>query len=201
MAFLLARDGLHIADCESCMGLTPGWCDPYTCPIDSDTGIGGSLQNTCTDCCLDDALLVQCPLEEWNLLNDRCENRLAVWAGAALSTAGMSGLFFLQLVIMVVPLGIFTARKKRGVFDPEQWPERWPEEICCCTSAEYLETILKSHLFVVFLGGLLPFCGIPCLPVVWLWSFVYYPGYLTRDRRKFYVYVSQAFCSTVQKPV
>eukprot|EP01043_Picozoa_sp_COSAG02_P115238 COSAG02_NODE_51592_length_313_cov_0.724299_1_plen_103_part_11 len=103
----------------------------------------------------------------------------------------MSGLFFLQLVIMVVPLGIFTARKKRGVFDPEQWPERWPEEICCCTSAEYLETILKSHLFVVFLGGLLPFCGIPCLPVVWLWSFVYYPGYLTRDRRKFYVYVSQ----------
>ena len=41
------------------MGLTAGWCDPYTCPVDSatdgtDSAIGGSLQNTCVDCCRDE---------------------------------------------------------------------------------------------------------------------------------------------------
>ena len=65
------------------------------------------MQNTCVDCCRDEALLTQCPLEEWNLLNDRCENELAVLAGAMLSSAGLSGLFFFQIIAMAIPLGIF----------------------------------------------------------------------------------------------
>lgn len=179
------------ADCSTCVGLTAGWCDPVTCPIDSDSGIGGSLQNTCTDCCSDDALLVQCPLEEWNLLAERCENELAVWAGAVLSGAGMSGLFLFQVLFMFVPLYIFYTRNSLGAFDKPENAEEWPQAICCLSGDEYLSGIMKSHIVCVLLGGCIPFCGLPCLPVVWLWSFVYYPGFLMRNHTKIYIYVRQ----------
>ena len=47
---------------------------------------------------------------------------------------------------------------------------------------------MKSHLVCVALGGCIPFCGLPCLPVIWLWSFIYFPGFKKRRRAKVYIY-------------
>ena len=111
-------------------------------------------------------------------------------AGAWLSAAGLSGLFLFQIVAMALPLGIFHMRNKRGAFDAPDDAKEWPAEIWFCAGDEYLGTIMKSHLVCVTLGGMIPFCGLPCLPVVWLWSFIYFPGFKTRRRTKVHIYAA-----------
>jgi len=86
----------------------------------------------------------------------------------------LTGLFLVQLAAMAVPLGIFLTRKKAGKFE---WSEAdvadWPVTSCCnCSGEDYLGGVLQSHIICVGIGGLIPFCGLPCIPVVWLWSFV-----------------------------
>jgi hypothetical protein len=50
------------------------------------------------------------------------------------------------------------------------------------------EQSLLSRVPATHSGCACRFCGLACLPVVYLWSFIYYPGYLMRDRHRIKVY-------------
>jgi hypothetical protein len=141
--------------CYACESITSGWCDPFTCPIDSDEGLDGSLSNTCPKCCNDDALARQCPENQYRLRKERCENEWAIWAGSLLTAGGMGMLGFVQALVMVPPLAYFYRQYKADKFKKPDDATEWPG-VCCCTGQEYLQGILRSHIVCLVLGGCIP---------------------------------------------